>query len=550
MKKNIMPIMLTRVSLLQGMFLTFLFCMPNVNAQEKKEELPSMGIKTNLLYDATITVNFGVEFRIGQRISLDLSGDWNPWTFSNRRKWKHALAQPEIRLWARETFSGHFFGLHTHYAYYNVGNLPNGIFSGHMADHRYEGWLSGAGGSYGYRLNFSRNWGLEAIIGVGYAYLDYDKYKCGACGEKLGSDTKNYWGPTKAGITLIYSFGKSHKSAPVTPIGFPPIIGEVESEPFKEIYEPQFMISYLVPEVEVVKQRREAGRAYLDFVVGQAVINPTYRSNASELGKIYKLIEDVKGEHDATITGVSIVGYASPEGSCNSNLILSEKRAYALKAHIQERFNLSNDLFTVIGKGEDWGMLDTLINSSSMANKYAALEIIRSTDGFDRKERRLMALAGGSPYRLMKTDLFPQLRRTEYELIYTVLPFTVEQGKRVFHTNPGNLSLNEIFLIANTYEQGSDAFNEIFETAVRLFPADDTANLNATASALARKDVISAARYLSKVKDRTPEYWNNAGILAFMEGHIAKAIECFTYAGKQSAGNIGELDKYNRSKTE
>ncbi|MCD8268234.1 MAG: DUF3575 domain-containing protein [Parabacteroides sp.] len=156
----------------------------------------------------------GAEFKTGNRTSLDLSASWNPFTFSDNRKWKHFLFQPEFRLWTKETFSGHFFGLHAHYAYYNVGRLPHGPFSQYMADHRFEGWLIGAGASYGYRWNFSQNWGLEATIGVGYAYLDYDKYKCETCGEKLGSETKHYFGPTKVGVSLIYSFGKKKKKTP------------------------------------------------------------------------------------------------------------------------------------------------------------------------------------------------------------------------------------------------------------------------------------------------------------------------------------------------
>ncbi|WP_455638932.1 DUF3575 domain-containing protein [Parabacteroides sp.] len=171
--------------------------------------IPTFGIKTNLLYDLTTSINLGVEFKTSDRTSLDLSGSWNPFTFSDNRKWKHVLIQPEFRLWTKETFSGHFFGLHAHYAYYNVSRLPHSPFSEYMENHRFEGWLAGAGLSYGYRWNFSPNWGLEATLGVGYTHLDYDKYGCKKCGEKLGSDTKNYFGPTKIGVSLIYSFGKT-----------------------------------------------------------------------------------------------------------------------------------------------------------------------------------------------------------------------------------------------------------------------------------------------------------------------------------------------------
>lgn len=207
-----------------------------------------------------------------------------------------------------------------------------------MADHRFEGWLAGAGLSYGYRWNFSQNWGLEATIGLGYMHLDYDKYQCITCGDKLGSDTKDYSAPTKLGVTLIYSFGKKQKRITPAPV---PVIVQQQLQPAEPtvIYEPQFEVSFITPEVKTVKQRSEAGRAYLDFAVGRSEIVPGFRNNAAELNKIYNLIKTVENDPDASITGITIAGYASPEGSYASNLMLSERRAIALKNQIKSIYS-------------------------------------------------------------------------------------------------------------------------------------------------------------------------------------------------------------------
>lgn len=172
------------------------------------------GVKTNLLYDATSTMNLGVEFGLSRKWTLDISGNLNPWTFSENRKMKHWLVQPEARYWFCEKFSGHFLGIHAHGGQYNWGGmLPWGFKDGkmfgsieneHIMTNRYQGWLTGAGISYGYQWILGNRWSLEATIGVGYAYLSYDRYPCGTCGSKLGEGSKNYFGPTKAGITLIY----------------------------------------------------------------------------------------------------------------------------------------------------------------------------------------------------------------------------------------------------------------------------------------------------------------------------------------------------------
>lgn len=172
-----------------------------------------VAVKTNLLYDATSTLNLGFEFGLSKKWTLDVSGNYNPWEFGENRKMKHWLVQPEMRYWLCEKFNGHFFGLHAHGAQYNWGGmLPWGFKNGKMfeienrniMEHRYEGWLVGAGLSYGYQWILGKRWSLEASLGIGYAYLDYAKYKCEKCGEKIGDGHKNYFGPTKAAVSIIY----------------------------------------------------------------------------------------------------------------------------------------------------------------------------------------------------------------------------------------------------------------------------------------------------------------------------------------------------------
>lgn len=507
-----------------------------------QETHPAWAVKTNILSDITGTINLGAEFRLNRNLTLDLPLSWNPWEINSDKKWKHILLQPEVRWWTGEVFQGSFLGLHAHYAYYNVGGLPNPPFSDYMNEHRFQGWLLGAGVSYGYRWNFNHKWAMEATVGVGYAYLDYDKYPCAHCSEKISSEVKNYFGPTKAAISLIYGFGGQKKAphkrpepvytpvVPVTPVALP--------EP-EVIQEPKYAVSYVVPEVEDVKRRCDTGKAYLDFVVGRSEILPSFKNNATELDKIHQLIGELKNDPYATMTGITITGYASPEGSYESNLVLSERRARALKDHFKAMYGFRENFFAVSGEGEDWATLDILVAASNLSDKYRILEIIRGIDHPDSRDSKLMALSGGNTYQQLKADYYPQLRRSDYELHYTVVPFTVEKGKEVFRTKPSSLSLNEMYMVAGTYEPGSDSFNEVFETAVRIFPGDDVANLNAAATALHKKDTQAATRYLRRVQEGQSNkqwgriaaaYWNNKGILAAMEGDRERATTYFIHA--------------------
>ncbi|MDR2844139.1 MAG: DUF3575 domain-containing protein [Candidatus Symbiothrix sp.] len=163
---------------------------------------PQFAINTNLLSDLTYSLNLGAEWALDNNFTLKMPLTYNPWDLDNIAKYKFLLFQPELRWWSCEPFSGHFFGLHAHYASFNAG----GILSGNLKKYRYQGWLAGAGLSYGYQFYLSPRWNLELNVGVGYAYVDYDKYeKCDACWTQREKDgVYHYLGLTQVGISLIY----------------------------------------------------------------------------------------------------------------------------------------------------------------------------------------------------------------------------------------------------------------------------------------------------------------------------------------------------------
>ncbi len=179
-------------------------CCTNVKAQD-------VAIKTNLLYDATATVNLGVEVGLAPKWTLDISGNLNAWNIDQNTKWRHWLAQPEARYWFCDRFSRHFLGFHAIGGQFNVGGIKNNIsFLGtdfsQLSDKRYQGYGIGAGVAYGYAFILGKHWNLELELGVGYIYQNFDIFNCAGCGRKVGHDQNHYFGPTKAAINLVYLF--------------------------------------------------------------------------------------------------------------------------------------------------------------------------------------------------------------------------------------------------------------------------------------------------------------------------------------------------------
>lgn len=142
---------------------------------------------------------------MGSKSTLTLALSWNPFTFSDNKKWRHIWIQPEYRYWFCAPFGGHFIGVHPIYSHYNASNVQFtfGLFD-ELKDYRFQGDLFGAGIGYGYHWILSNRWSIEAEIGVGAVYTSFDKYECATCGDKIGSDHKVRLMPTKAAVSLIY----------------------------------------------------------------------------------------------------------------------------------------------------------------------------------------------------------------------------------------------------------------------------------------------------------------------------------------------------------
>lgn len=294
---------------------------------------------------------------------------------------------------------------------------------------------------------------------------------------------------------------------------------------------------YLRPEAEGIKNRHEEGRAFIDFPVDKITLYPDYRNNPRELDKIIQTINLVKEDKNTTITGIKIHGFASPESPYDHNAYLAENRAKTLKNYVRQLLQLDDRIFTVSSTPEDWAGLREYVSKSSLQHKKEILELIdnQSLDP-DAKEWRIK-LNYPDDYRIMLDSWYPALRHSDYVVTYSVRPFSVEEAKEILKTKPQQLSQEEMFLVAQTYEPGSPEFNDVMETAVRMFPNNETANLNAACTRMENGDLESAKRYLEKAGN-SPEALHARGVMAILEGNIAEARNLLKAAQKAGAKGV------------
>ena len=292
------------------------------------------------------------------------------------------------------------------------------------------------------------------------------------------------------------------------------------------------LIAYIQPTVEVVKTRSEQYEAHLDFPVNKYVILTDFMNNHSELVNIHSMFDKIQNDKNLTVTGISIEGFASPEGPLAFNEQLSKKRAVALKDYLVKNEKVPASVYNVTFGGENWDGLVKALEASSMKDKETFLNIIKNTTDDVKRKQEIMRVGGGVPYRTMLKEIYPGLRKVNCKIDYTVINFDVEQGRIIIRENPKYLSLNEMYQVANSYPKGSKDFVNVFDIAVRMYPNDPVANLNAAAVALSMKDLNTAVKFMEKADHTTAEFLNNTGVYNFLNGDIQRARAAFEQAAK------------------
>lgn len=296
-----------------------------------------------------------------------------------------------------------------------------------------------------------------------------------------------------------------------------------------EPYRPTLL--YIRPEAETVKYREISGSAFIDFPVNKTEIRTDYHNNKSELAKIIGSIDVVREDADVTLTSITIKGFASPESPYDYNARLAENRTKALKEYIESLYSFDGDLISTDFEPEDWAGLENYVVASNLKHRDSILAIIRSEEAPDRKEW-IIKSSYPEDYAHLLSECYPALRHSDYKIAYTLRHYSdPAEIETILNTEPQKLSLDEFYILAQTYEPGSTELDELWETAVRMYPNDEIANFNAANSAMDKGDYERASRYLDKAGER-PEVDFSRGCIEILKEEYETSLEYLYRAEK------------------
>ena len=297
-------------------------------------------------------------------------------------------------------------------------------------------------------------------------------------------------------------------------------------------------LPYLTPALDAEKGRVEKGSAYIEFKVGSVEILPEFRQNAIELARVGERICKITADEDVLLKRILITGYASPEGSFESNQQLAQGRTQALIDFLLQHYEIDSDKVVVGFGDEDWKVLRNYILESPMAEKAEVLEVIDGEGSWDDKEQ-ILRRNHPAVYMDLGKICFPKLRRTDYEIDYRLRSFTPEEASQLIFQTPQKLSLSEMYAAAQVFPQGSEPFCEALEIAVKMYPSSEVANLNAALAALEKRELKTAEKYLKK-SGNGGEALMARGILAYLRHDITTAKKWLHQALEQGTEGAEE----------
>lgn len=280
--------------------------------------------------------------------------------------------------------------------------------------------------------------------------------------------------------------------------------------------------------------------ATIYFLVNQANIRVTEKSDAD-----IKALKSFAKKGYKTHS-ISIISYASPEGSVNTNDNVSTNRMSTTAKYTKRLLRSlkvdgasNNDLYTQNSIGEDWKGFINLVNNSNIKDKKRINNIVKSTADVNVREQRIRDLT--EIYDAIEDDVLPQLRKATIIIRSYEPKRTDEEIAELSTTTPATLNINEL-LFSATLTNNESTKTAIYNKAVELHN-DARGYNNIACMYIASGDLETASTYLDKAEQfitnsaMAADIWTNMGIIAARKGQLNKAQELF------SKGNTTEKNQ-------
>ncbi len=289
------------------------------------------------------------------------------------------------------------------------------------------------------------------------------------------------------------------------------------------------------------------------YLINSSRFNPYFRvksagiNNSDQIAKLKELGKDTV----YLIKGISINGYASPDGEMALNEKLSEERAKSTFNYMKKKLKslgfteVNDSAFSMASSmTEDWNGWKALVQASDLADKDAILAIMNSSANNEQKEAQIKRDHAKS-YNDMKNTMLPKLRRAVISF-NRQQPLKNDAELQEFSDNLDGLDPIELLQLARLTDK-SDEKIRIYTHMTTKYPEDWRGYNNLGYVHLMDGNVDKAMTNLNRANELESNQivLNNLGVAYVMQKDYAKAEE--HYAAAKKAGqdenvNMGLLE--------
>ena len=279
-----------------------------------------------------------------------------------------------------------------------------------------------------------------------------------------------------------------------------------------------------------------AAEGQILYLVNSSEVRQSELKSASVKDFLAEL-DEINSNDRATITGTSIVAYASPEGAIDLNNQLSERRSQSAgKAWNQLTKGSGIVEPTVISLGEDWEGFQKLVSESSIEDKELIIRVLSMYSDPAVRENEIRNMS--EVFTALKKEVLPELRRARLIADVEYKNFTPEELQAMYKDDPSTLDEEALLRLASVSENEADK-EDVLKKAVKLYESD-RAQYNLAVLYMKQGKNDKAEQALAAVKDGGDDVVNAMGVLALRKGDLETAEDCFSKSkAAEAKANMG-----------
>jgi hypothetical protein len=162
-------------------------------------------VRGNVLYWAGALPTLGIEWRINDRFGIKVDGSFSGWDMGQQNRSHNILmVSPEIRYYMGQQ-RRFYLGLGGNIGQADMAWVPfSGLFTKNQG---YDGNFYGGGLVVGYQVRLANRLSLDLNLGLGGTHYEYEIYDVDTDATINADASREFWGPTQAGVTLVWRIG-------------------------------------------------------------------------------------------------------------------------------------------------------------------------------------------------------------------------------------------------------------------------------------------------------------------------------------------------------